>query len=685
MESNVIKNSIIAGSGGGGGGLSSVNDYTNASNGLNKLANLVLNKQHNYISNILKKGNTTNLHYVITPDLVNHYNHIHETIRSELKSIPGDLCTLNGGYMCTNIKLLNVGEEEGGDGGNGTEGQQFNTLKNNYDLKINRKDALENDGTNETLKVAIDVLDSINIARAQSTVDVKSEFADNLFTIGNIFKSKIDEFKKSLVTLNGQLLSTKQELSVCNNKRTQVDDANSILSKTNEYKRMSDFYRSKYDECQLYIKTIMDASRKDAESISSMSVALNTIREQLYTSYDARLKHLYDMVTELIQKANKNNEELLVRLRNQSEAFKLIDENVSATSTNIVEIPYDDDHYDFNIGDIERMRQEIELLKSQLRECEEGNDTGQSTRLRTANKELKKLRSTVRFLSKNSGAVYGQQRIQQLRREEGERGESGGEEEDDDDDDRDEYENNEDRIDYNNMISSELTEEYDRRVERLIGLKRKIYSEPPLDVLEISKIPFIVEDTVAMALASRNFIITKYNILANKNLSRVMLFMNAAEKIIARKNRIIELLKDRMIRNNVDYEDLFREKSEILESLADERARIETDSITALNNHLKELNDTLFTEIAVNKDAANRLINPVLSEIIHETSKRVSIAHDFGVNMTEQDLISRIDSVLEKNEALEQRILVLERYEALYRAYSTGEAVEAATTTTKTT
>lgn len=651
--------------------------YNNVISTIGQLSEYILRKQNVYINAIVNNIDVKykSLSYVITPDMLTYHNYMHAVIKSTLKDIPLDLCTDNGGYMCTNIKniMSPIGPDETS-GGEIIDRSSYTTLANSFDINVPKQGILES-GENEVLKSAINILDGIQVNTVHDSVDVRDEFIDNLSTIGGIFNGKLKEFQSQLIALNNELIMTRKDLRECKSNSDSAGETGALLAQINRLKGVNQLLEHKYNESELYRKTLLEATRKDIEALNGLTSTLNDIRDKLYNTYDERLKSLNNVLARFVDDANRQNGELMERLRQHSSETEADNTRLAQQRDQYLkrqlQEQYEQQQLQSTYAENE-LRKDNVNLREMMTELQESLKQSRSevdslkAYTGTLQSNLKLLRSTPEVgVSSTRHATRlnaAKNTIDELNNEIAElkrvNSAGGGERENWSVDER-----------------AKIIEMFEQRILELISFKTEIYSVPG-PVYELSDMEFLLEDSVEIAFVSKIIIQSKYIDWANNSLVKLLEFVRVAEAIVVNRNREIAALKNVLEQSHIPYRRMLPDESDlVLRFSAEEMGK---NILQGFNLKLKDLNDTMLIELIEDRNKLRQYLGPLINELVVEYKS--SVVESQMVNQTggyDSDALKQKIRVLKnENKQLNVQIITLGKYADLWHYLTNSSNTE---------
>lgn len=685
-------------------------------NKINDLSRILLVKQNDYIKRLTENnvGIYKNLSFVITPNIVTFYNYMHDVMYSSIKNLPVDLCTENGGYACSNVKFLktlpisrtevgggndgraksvvNRNNYDAADGDGNNEDLNSYRIKNLYNVEISRNARLD-DGNNEILKSAIEILDSINISVEYSNVDIRNEFIDNISTIGNIFNSKLKEFDNSLRVLNKDLIKVRKELKLCKANKDSASEGEDYLSEIERLKRENKTLVNKYNLCTVYNNTLQNESAKDVELLNTLTITLNGIREELFKNYDFKLKSLNDILEKLIIQANDSNEILKNRLNDKpqlpeymdtsegggvivqnSDDDKLKSDVIYSKDTSLKEIIKLMPTSKSNDDEIKNLKLIIIRLKERLKLCIEDNDkyksiaaaavdgggfvgvgdgnknqTFYNTRLKDANDKISEILKENEFLKTEIKSL------------------------------KDKYEKVYDTID--DLVDKEkrqIVQKYEEQFPDAIDKTIDNFQLHSFDKIDLSFYTF--DNSLEMSFFAKIYLFQQYIIYINKNINSVFNYLKISKNIVLNKNQEVEYYKNILKQNNVQYSVMV--KSDILmdRNNSDNSViiNLDIDGVESkLVDSVKKLTNAMGTislqTIRNNLEEYRKVVEPVIGEIMNTYKKRFTEEYNLikqlesSNDVTLASLKQEIYKLKYENANQAKDILVLKKYEDIFK------------------
>lgn len=685
-------------------------------NKINDLSRILLVKQNDYIKRLTENnvGIYKNLSFVITPNIVTFYNYMHDVMYSSIKNLPVDLCTENGGYACSNVKFLktlpisrtevgggndgraksvvNRNNYDAADGDGNNEDLNSYRIKNLYNVEISRNARLD-DGNNEILKSAIEILDSINISVEYSNVDIRNEFIDNISTIGNIFNSKLKEFDNSLRVLNKDLINVRKELKLCKANKDSASEGEDYLSEIERLKRENKTLVNKYNLCTVYNNTLQNESAKDVELLNTLTITLNGIREELFKNYDFKLKSLNEILEKLIIQANDSNEILKNRLNDKpqipeymdtsegggvivqnSDDDKLKSDVIYSKDTSLKEIIKLMPTSKSNDDEIKNLKLIIIRLKERLKLCIEDNDkyksiaaaavdgggsvgvgdgnknqTFYNTRLKDANDKISEILKENEFLKTEIKSL------------------------------KDKYEKVYDTID--DLVDKEkrqIVQKYEEQFPDAIDKTIDNFQLHSFDKIDLSYYTF--DNSLEMSFFAKIYLFQQYIIYINKNINSVFNYLKISKNIVLNKNQEVEYYKNILKQNNVQYGVMV--KSDILmdRNNSDNSViiNLDIDGVESkLVDSVKKLTNAMGTislqTIRNNLEEYRKVVEPVIGEIMNTYKKRFTEEYNLlkqlesSNDVTLASLKQEIYKLKYENANQAKDILVLKKYEDIFK------------------
>lgn len=146
--------------------------------------------------------------FIVTPLMVNHYNHMHHVYRSSMYGKVPDLCDQTGGISCTDLSALREELAKQTTDVNRSLTSTFRaaTLPN---LEFNFKAVRDN-----VIETAIRMLDSIEIKQPDLTHSIRDDYIQNVRAIQETLTNALEKSKERSAELKSRLGDTLRKLSV---------------------------------------------------------------------------------------------------------------------------------------------------------------------------------------------------------------------------------------------------------------------------------------------------------------------------------------------------------------------------------------------------------------------------------------------------------------------------------------
>lgn len=682
-------------------------------NKINDLSRILLVKQNDYIKRLTENnvGKYKNLSFVITPNIVTFYNYMHDVMYSSIKNLPIDLCTENGGYACSNVKFLktlpisrtavgagNDGRAKRNDNYDAADGDDNNEdlnsyrIQNLYNVDISRNSRLD-DGNNEILKSAIEILDSINISVEYSNVDIRNEFIDNISTIGNIFNSKLKEFENSLRVLNRDLINVRKELKLCKANKDSASEGQDYLSEIERLKRENKTLVNKYNSCTVYNNTLQNESVKDVQLLNKLTTTLNGIREELFKNYDFKLKSLNDILEKLIIQANDSNEILKNRINDKPQIPEYMDTSEGGSfilqNSDDINLLKSDQIYSKDISlkeivklmpipissdnEIKNLKLAIIELQEKLKLCTEDNDkyksmaataaaaadggagdgnknqTFYNTRLKDANDKISELLKENEILKTEINSL------------------------------KDKYDKVYDTID--DLVDKEkrqIVQKYEEQFPAVIDQTINTLKLHSFDTPDLSYYTF--ENTLEMSLLANIYIFQQYIMYINNNINDIFNYLKISKNIVLNKNQEVEYYKNVLKKSNVECREMV--KSDILMDRDNtdnsviinlDIDGVESKLVNAVKNMTNAIGAMSLPTIRNNPEEYYQFVEPVIVRIMDTYKKRVAEECNLMQQLkpsndaTLDSLKQEIFKLKTENSKQANDILILKKYEDVFK------------------
>lgn len=152
--------------------------------------------------------------FIVTPDLILQYNHVHQLMRSFRTGMPADICVEDGGITCSNLSVLNAEQ---------VAGERIDSFPTRLPVT---------DDSDYLASRIIDLLDrSVSAGDQDLTLSVRDEFAANIRTLNLLFEERYRLCQEQGERLKNELSTTKRRLAAS---RTAASEAaaNSAAEKT---------------------------------------------------------------------------------------------------------------------------------------------------------------------------------------------------------------------------------------------------------------------------------------------------------------------------------------------------------------------------------------------------------------------------------------------------------------------
>lgn len=332
------------------------NNYNTTIQTFKELASLIMDKQIIYLEKVFRSGggpgNRASLSYVITPDIVSFYNYMHLVIGSALRDIPLDVCTQNGGYMCTNIKVIRSNE---------TDSQKGATLANNYDISVNLGNSL--------LTSAIRVLDSIQIDGIDNSVNIRNEYVSNLSVVNDLFTTKLKEFQEDIANKNTELVTVTRDLNACQSMNGIFDDTKSLLSQINVLKSENSALGQRLNENQIYNQGMEEQLRSYIMNVENLNELLDNLRNSMSSSYDDELKRLSVFILNIADDSKIHNDRISSLMTENNERLDGLAAAsfTSSVGFSAVNVPSRNSEHNVNAIDVQRLIRQSETSELEFK------------------------------------------------------------------------------------------------------------------------------------------------------------------------------------------------------------------------------------------------------------------------------------------------------------------------------
>lgn len=280
-----------------------------------RLAEHIHAKQLQYISNGASQcsGNLA-LQYVLTPDMVSFYNHMHDVIRSSSKKLPLDVCTETGGFMCTNVSALNS-----------VDSNVFN-LYNNYNIRVSTggSGGVGNDN-DSTLNQAVRLLDSIQLGDLVAVSGVQTEYLGALSELNDTFTDKLKEYQADVDKTSRDLMTTRRALAACTVANNASDELKQVLATVEQLRTDNARLSAELVEREIDVSAARTQLKANKDEMIDIQRTLDAVRQRLADVYESELSDLANEVraVELGSRAYVSELKQLMR-RNQASTTELI-------------------------------------------------------------------------------------------------------------------------------------------------------------------------------------------------------------------------------------------------------------------------------------------------------------------------------------------------------------------------
>lgn len=276
-------------------------------------------------------GKTSRIAFIVTPLMVNHYNHMHQVYRASMYGKVPDLCDQTGGIMCADLGALR--EELASHATNLnrslTTTYRTATLPN---VQFNFKAARDN-----VLESAVRMLDSIEIKQPDLTHSIRDDYIQNVRAIQESLTNALEKSRERSAELQSRLSEALRKLKstekiiasmpdgaerlrkeVFRLKEQIIKQQGLVLEQRVEYDSNTLRLRESESECNLLrelMKRINEQTKEGAEGLKSLRVEMHKYTEEemkkLRDDY-LRVQHeLTDRVKNTIARTKKENEDAM--------------------------------------------------------------------------------------------------------------------------------------------------------------------------------------------------------------------------------------------------------------------------------------------------------------------------------------------------------------------------------------
>lgn len=322
-------------------------------------------------------GESSRMAFIITPLMVNHYNHMHRVYRASMYGKVPDLCDQTGGIMCTDLAALREELATRTIDVNRSLTTAFRTatLPNvQFNFKAERDNVVE---------TAVRMLDSIDIKQPDLTHSIRDDYIQNVRAIQETLTNALEKSKERSAELQSRLSETSRKLQsaekiiasapddaerlrkeVFRLKEKIVNQQALVLKRRVEYDTNTLQLRERESECNLLrelTKRINDRTKEGDEDMKRLRDEMHAYIEgeigKLKTNNDRIRSEITDHIKRTItssQEENKNTIELCRSLMSR--------DGTSETDLNGKLLKLQQDYY--------RLEQENAELKRQI-----GGDT----------------------------------------------------------------------------------------------------------------------------------------------------------------------------------------------------------------------------------------------------------------------------------------------------------------------
>jgi len=264
-----------------------------------------LNALVEYEKNRRQSGNNTpsRIAFIVTPLMVNHYNHMHTVYRASLYNKVPDLCEQTGGIACADLNAL---REELATATADTDGPVTNafraaTLPN---VQFNFKRARDT-----VFETAVRMLDSIDIKHPDLTNSVRDDYIQNVRAIQESLTNALEKSKDRSAELQSRLDDALRKLKLVENTMAYTPNESHALQtavtklkeKLEEQEgvilryKLEDEARAldtKRDEAKS--KLLQEITERMNQRSQSEANDMVTLRNELVTHVESELKTLKD-------------------------------------------------------------------------------------------------------------------------------------------------------------------------------------------------------------------------------------------------------------------------------------------------------------------------------------------------------------------------------------------------------
>jgi hypothetical protein len=279
------------------------------------------------------KTTTSRIAFIVTPLMVNHYNHMHHVYRASMYGKVPDLCDQTGGIMCTDLGALR--QELASHTNTKNVNRSLTTTYRTATLpnvRFNFKQARDN-----VVETAVRMLDSIEIKQPDLTHSIRDDYIQNVRAIQESLTNALEKSRERSAELQAQLSEASRKLKLTEKMMASVPEGAEklrkevvrlkeqiikqqglVLEQRVEYDANTLRLRESESECNLLrelMKRINEQTKEGAEGLNALRAEMHKYTEvemkKLRDDYQKIQNELIQHVKNSIDRKKKENEDTM--------------------------------------------------------------------------------------------------------------------------------------------------------------------------------------------------------------------------------------------------------------------------------------------------------------------------------------------------------------------------------------
>lgn len=162
------------------------------------------------------------LAFIVTPLMVNHYNHMHRVYRASMYGQVPDLCDQTGGIVCADLGAL---REELATRTTDVNRSLTSTFRTTMLPDVQFEFVKKRDNV---LESAVRLLDSINVKQPDLTSGIRDDYVQNVRAIQESLTGALEKSKERASELQSRLNDALRKLALCEKSMISIDRGNGM-------------------------------------------------------------------------------------------------------------------------------------------------------------------------------------------------------------------------------------------------------------------------------------------------------------------------------------------------------------------------------------------------------------------------------------------------------------------------